>query len=467
MLRIHLIANTYNRGKVILITYPTKLKDATDNDMTDVFIRDVNGTHILDISFNNLRYISYCAELTSNSYSKNNFNKIKSIAVVLEYSLALCNFDIHLYTITECFCRNLIKNDKNKSLLVSCIESETNRSKDNLNLMFAQLYNDMRSNSLYYKFNEFIFPTRINQINNSYIDKFHSIIIYKNKINLNFTEVNPTLYILYENLNSMKSLFDFSIEYKIDFNYLSYLVNQLEYWGFARVIKKITYNSILYINNEMIVNSNLEKSNKELKKKYSISIYDVLKEFNNKTSLINHYNHRFHKMNHKNFSKMINYLLENEFLLQCNVYCLFKHKIKEEIIRISGNLNSEHHLLTSSQSLFKSNYKYDEKLKLKTNIPDDSQLEKKIDNVIGVNDSIYSKSSGLKNKNESFREGFKYFINKIPSNDRDILDQIKFYLTSDYTIDEVIHFTGYKENVVYCFIERYKFLFNIIVIKDN
>lgn len=334
---------------------------------------------------------------------------------------------------------------------------------------------------------EFKFPLRIINIENPYIEKFHSLIIFKRKniqqIIQQQQDLNQIFLFLLENSNSLKSLFDLSLEFNLDLNYLNYLANQIEYWGLGKVIKKVNNYSILYTNPDFKFIQN--KIEKKFEDKFGISIYFATQNFLNKMSIFMQFKKNFSFLPPNKFLNMVNFLLENQCIVQCNVYYLLRSKFKglindslKKVVNSSSTqvINSniptnvdddpEIMLMNKSQIAFKKNDKYHDIINEFDNYS--NLLNKfKVDDKSFMKQLLHKKKlSKYEKKMKLIKDKFPGFIQQMTSSEIDILNNIRFFLTGDFSLDEVVYYSGYKEDVINSFFAKYDYLFNIIVIQD-
>lgn len=360
-----------------------------------------------------------------------------------------------------------------------------------------QYYDDLRSWSsaqkiLINNIIEFKFPLRVKYFENPYLEKFHSLIIYKKNNIQHFLQgqqdQNQIFFFLLENTNSLKPLYDIALEYNLDLSYLNFLANQIEYWGFGKVIKKINNFSILCTNPDFNFKFTLSKAEKKFEEKFGISIYFATQNFATKMSLIDQYKKYFNFLPPNKFLNMVNFLLEHQCIIQCNVYFAlrwkFKDMLKEQIVKLTrnGNLKTsnlsnvdddpEIMLMNKSQIAFKKNEKYNHILSEYDNY---NNLLNKFKGSEGAVFNLANKKISKFDKPQTKYEKqfsiitskFSDFINQLGNLEVDILNNIRYFLTGEFTIDEIIYYSGYKEEVLHAFLKKHSYLFNKIIIQDQ
>jgi len=142
---------------------------------------------------------------------------------------------------------------------------------------------------------------------------------------------------------------------------------------------------------------------------------------------------------------MLEWLIENEYLVQCSKYIISKLPLKRKY-------NIERELLLKSEFLFKKNNK----------------LELSMNDCDSFEELAYTHYAEENNKSEDlFMEDFNKILYEKCSTDAEILHNIFYFLSTDFEVEEIAYITGYSLSKIHKFLADYKWLFSILIIQNE
>lgn len=405
------------------------------------------------------------------------------------------------------------KQDKKKESTCLVLNNDYNSSMLYKNI--KQLYEDYTNKTYITKINinnmqEFRFPLKLKRLFFTNIQPNDALIIFKKQsiIQTIFQsmDINPIYYLIISQSNSFKSIFELALEYNVDFTYLCYLSNQICIWGLGQIMKKLSSSTILFPMSELkYVPSKLENY---FENEYGQNLYSVLQKLINRHKLNTLYKKYFNSMSSQKFMSMIDCLIENQLVVQCSKFILPRynsllltksneehkeHKensyfsivksnqtnhITEEHLLHKGCQRNESHssiletsdpellIIKKSQIAFKSNEKYSKILNDYSSYND--LLSRSIE--VSNNHNLSCETSETMIKNKNFTKKNMSFIDILclmSQSDGEIFKNIKLFLTKDFNYEDLIYITGYSDEILSGFIEKYYYFFHVITVVDS
>lgn len=282
------------------------------------------------------------------------------------------------------------------------------------------------------------------------VESHQTLVIYKKKgldewLMHNY-DINPMIQTFLNSVSPFKNFVEISLENKIPIEFIKLLAKQIHCLNLGKILKKFNNSTILTVNPDMKIKKDVEN---DFFKNYNLNLYEALNNFSNLRGLNKIFKKSFNQITSEKFINLVNYLTANEYLIQCNMYILPRLKLKRKY-------NYESILLNNSQLFFS----HVDKLHVLLN---DLDVE---------NGSIYTQN---KNKDAScavttiigdkevyFEDALGLIKIQNPE-DCEILKNIFFLLSPEFDFDEICYLTGYKDDLAYKTIKKYKFLFNFII----
>jgi hypothetical protein len=121
-----------------------------------------------------------------------------------------------------------------------------------------------------------VFNQSVNVLAND-VKNFYTLLIYKKKKFIEWVssnlDISTELQIFFNYVSPFKSFADLSLEYKLPLDLIKSVSKQISHLGFGRIVKKLTNNTILTINPDLVIRPNIEI---EFLHMYGIDVYETL-----------------------------------------------------------------------------------------------------------------------------------------------------------------------------------------------
>lgn len=275
------------------------------------------------------------------------------------------------------------------------------------------------------------------------IKPYHSVVITKLsqlKKMLPLYDASPIVNNILKVLTPLKNLDEIATENGIHIDFVKKIAKQVIFWGFGKLIFKMTNYSIYSVNPQYTIDSSLIKAFEE---EFALNLFETLNNFTLNIGLEKIYTDYYkHMIDNEKFIKAIVWLLTNEYLIQCSTIFISKLPFKL-------NYNYEKILINKADMMLLKSEMFD----LLLEDVDVKNIIKDRQHNIFLNE----------NKNNVFFENFLELLKNQNMEDFQLMNSLFYLISNLFYIEEISFYSGFRMSKLIEIFNKYEYIFDVLI----